>query len=122
MSSRTTVSVSAWRMWRSYSAYFSGCTAPMNSREPASGWRSCKGSSPATVVAFGPMARSTKVRRSALHCLQEIRMDESPAEILLAEDSDADAELTLRALRKGNLVNKVLRVRDGVEALEYIFH
>jgi two-component system response regulator len=49
-------------------------------------------------------------------------MDElGAADILLAEDSDADAELTLRALRKGNLVNKVLRVRDGVEALEYLF-
>ena len=48
-------------------------------------------------------------------------MDELAADILLAEDSDADAELTLRALRKGNLVNKVLRVRDGVEAIEYIY-
>ena len=49
-------------------------------------------------------------------------MDEpGAADILLAEDSDADAELTLRALRKGNLVNKVLRVRDGVEAIEYMF-
>jgi two-component system response regulator len=49
-------------------------------------------------------------------------MDElGTADILLAEDSDADAELTLRALRKGNLVNKVLRVRDGVEAIEYMF-
>jgi two-component system, response regulator len=44
------------------------------------------------------------------------------ADILLAEDSDADAELTLRALRKGNLLNKIVRVRDGVEALEYLFH
>jgi two-component system response regulator len=49
-------------------------------------------------------------------------MDElATADILLAEDSDADAELTLRALRKGNLLNKVVRVRDGVEALEYVF-
>jgi two-component system, response regulator len=47
--------------------------------------------------------------------------DLGTADILLAEDSDADAELTLRALRKGNLVNKVMRVRDGVEALEYVF-
>jgi CheY-like chemotaxis protein len=49
-------------------------------------------------------------------------VDEITADILLAEDSEADAELTLRALRKGNLVNKVLRVRDGVEAIEYLFH
>jgi two-component system response regulator len=49
-------------------------------------------------------------------------MDElATADILLAEDSDADAELTMRALRKGNLINKVVRVRDGVEALEYVF-
>jgi two-component system, response regulator len=48
--------------------------------------------------------------------------DLAAADILLAEDSDADAELTLRALRKGNLVNKVVRVRDGVEAIEYLFH
>ena len=49
-------------------------------------------------------------------------MDDSvAADILLAEDSDADAELTLRALRKGNLLNKIVRVRDGVEALEFVF-
>jgi two-component system response regulator len=42
-------------------------------------------------------------------------------EILLVEDSDADAELIARALRKGNIVNRVVRVRDGVEALEFIF-
>ena len=49
-------------------------------------------------------------------------MDEFEAvEILLVEDSDADAELIGRALRKGNIVNKVVRVRDGVEALEFVF-
>jgi two-component system response regulator len=42
-------------------------------------------------------------------------------EILLVEDNDADAELTLRALRQGNLVNVIQRVRDGLEALEYVF-
>ena len=42
-------------------------------------------------------------------------------EILLVEDSDADAELITRALRKGNLVNHFVRVRDGVEALNFIF-
>ena len=42
-------------------------------------------------------------------------------EILLVEDNDADAELTLRALRKGHISNKIARVHDGVEALEFIF-
>ena len=42
-------------------------------------------------------------------------------EILLAEDSTADAELTLRALRKNNLANTVHWVKDGEEALDYVF-
>jgi two-component system response regulator len=42
-------------------------------------------------------------------------------EILLVEDSDADAELIIRALRKANVVNRLVRVRDGVEAVEFVF-
>lgn len=42
-------------------------------------------------------------------------------EILLAEDSPADAEMTLRALRRNNLANKVHWVRDGEEALDYMY-
>jgi two-component system response regulator len=42
-------------------------------------------------------------------------------EILFVEDDDDDAELTLRTLRQGNLVNVIQRVRDGLEALEYVF-
>jgi CheY-like chemotaxis protein len=41
-------------------------------------------------------------------------------EILLAEDDAGDAELTLRALRRNNLANKVHWVKDGAEALDYI--
>jgi two-component system, response regulator len=49
-------------------------------------------------------------------------MDEFEAvDILLVEDSDADAEMIVRALRKGSLVNRLVRVRDGVEALEFVF-
>jgi two-component system, response regulator len=47
--------------------------------------------------------------------------DFEAVEILLVEDSDADAELIARALRKGSIVNHLVRVRDGVEALEFIF-
>ena len=42
-------------------------------------------------------------------------------EILLVEDNPADAELTLRALRKNNLTNRVHVARDGEEALAYLF-
>src|SRR4029453_15131963 len=42
-------------------------------------------------------------------------------EILLVEDNPNDVELTLRALQKQNLANKVFVVRDGAEALDFIF-
>jgi len=42
-------------------------------------------------------------------------------EILLAEDSEADGEMTLRALRRNNLSNEVIWVRDGAQALDFIF-
>jgi two-component system response regulator len=41
--------------------------------------------------------------------------------ILLVEDNPRDEALTLRALRKNNIVNEVLVARDGVEALDYLF-
>src|SRR5262245_49067946 len=42
-------------------------------------------------------------------------------EILLVEDNPNDVELTLRALQKQHLANRVFVVNDGAEALEYIF-
>jgi CheY-like chemotaxis protein len=42
-------------------------------------------------------------------------------EILLVEDNPNDVELTIRALQKQNLANKVFVVRDGAEALEFMF-
>jgi two-component system response regulator len=41
--------------------------------------------------------------------------------ILLVEDNADDEALTLRALRKDNIGNKVVVVRDGVEALDFLF-
>ena len=42
-------------------------------------------------------------------------------EILLVEDNPNDVELTLRALKKHHLANNVMVVRDGAEALDFIF-
>ncbi len=41
-------------------------------------------------------------------------------EVLLIEDNASDVELTLRALQKRNLANRVVVARDGVEALELL--
>ncbi len=42
-------------------------------------------------------------------------------EILLVEDNPHDGELALRVLKKHNLANQIVWVRDGAEALDFIF-
>ncbi len=42
-------------------------------------------------------------------------------EILLVEDNPADVELTLHALRRNNVTNSIQVVRDGAEALDFLF-
>lgn len=42
-------------------------------------------------------------------------------EILLVEDNPTDAELTMRALKRKNMANQLVWVKDGAEALDFIF-
>jgi two-component system response regulator len=46
---------------------------------------------------------------------------EDGVDILMVEDNPHDAELTMRALKKRRLANHFVYVKDGAEALEYIF-
>ena len=48
-------------------------------------------------------------------------MAEHPTQILLVEDNPNDIELTLHALKQYRLTNRIEVVRDGAEALEYLF-
>jgi CheY-like chemotaxis protein len=48
-------------------------------------------------------------------------MELEQVELLLVEDSALDAELTIRALKAGGLANKLFWVKDGQEALDFLF-
>ena len=50
-------------------------------------------------------------KNSTSHCL---------IEILLVEDDPADVKLTMRALRKGRVLNNIHVARDGIEAMQYL--
>ena len=48
-------------------------------------------------------------------------MNYSHIEVLLIEDNPDDAKLTIRALKKENLANNLIHLKDGAEALDFIF-
>src|SRR5437868_13886974 len=47
-------------------------------------------------------------------------MENSQVEILLVEDDIDDAEMTMHAMRKHNLANKLIHVTDGEEAMDFL--
>ena len=48
-------------------------------------------------------------------------MNLDTVDLLLVEDNSNDAELTIRELKKHNLANNLFHVKDGAEALDFIF-
>ena len=48
-------------------------------------------------------------------------MNDVDIDILLVEDSQDDIDLTLHSLRRENLANQIFVVRDGEEALDFLF-
>ena len=61
--------------------------------------------------------RVAKTKKSKSEVISKI---EKVIDILLVEDSETDAELTLEALKQGKLRNTVSLVKDGEEALRYL--
>jgi len=47
--------------------------------------------------------------------------EQQEVEILFIEDNPHEAELTIRSLKKHNLINKLKHIDDGAEALDFIF-
>src|SRR5262249_6387246 len=107
-------------MSASCSAHSSACTMPAPSREPASASPRSSASSPSMVVASGRRAgrRPAPPSTSPLPP-EDQKMRENP--ILLVEDNADDEALTLRAFAKNKITNPVTVVRDGAEALDYLF-
>jgi two-component system response regulator len=48
-------------------------------------------------------------------------MENTNVEIVLVEDNWYDAEMTIRALKKNNIVNSIIHLRNGAEALDFLF-
>ena len=48
-------------------------------------------------------------------------MENNNVEILLIEDNMSDAELAIRAFKKGNINNNLIHLKDGAQALEFLF-
>lgn len=72
-------------------------------------------------VAFGQKHKLTLVQRFILRLKVRSLMTETVVEILLVEDNPSDVELTLHSLKSTKLSNQIEVVRDGAEALEFIF-
>src|SRR5690349_5683237 len=99
----------------------SGCTMPGPSREPGSASPRSSASSPNTVAASGRRVGPRPAPPSISRLPPEgQKMRENP--ILLVEDNADDEALTLRAFAKNKITHPVTVVRDGAEALDYLFH
>src|SRR6267143_4112938 len=119
-SSRSTSSASSWCS--------SACTTRASTREPGSAWRSSRRWSSATAAASGCSPSPALAPRFISPCQKrgKPRMDDAtkgsrPVEILLVEDNLGDARLTREALKEGKVYTNLHWVKDGVEALDFLY-
>jgi two-component system response regulator len=66
------------------------------------------------------MEKSNELQPSAFSYRRALDHME-PVDILLVEDSQTDGEIALRALKKARISNSIFWVKDGTEALEYLY-
>src|SRR4051794_23264106 len=100
---------------------FSGCTARPITKARAWAWPSSSASSIVTAAESGGRLNSTRARLFLSLLNKEPSMTETGVEILLVEDNPNDEMLALHAFKKHNLANKIHVVRDGAEALDFVF-
>src|ERR1035437_2386221 len=104
-----------------FSASSSGCTALPITTGQVWAWQSCSGSFTVTAAGSGERLNSTRAPPFLLRLNEDQSMTENAVEILLVEDNPNDEKLALHAFKKHNLGKHVHVVRDGAEALEFIF-
>jgi CheY-like chemotaxis protein len=75
-----------------------------------------------SIASVGKLAQALKLSVSALFArVSSERGSEEVVEILLVEDDPHDVELTTRAFEEAGITNRLHVVRDGVEALDFLF-
>src|SRR5664279_6422226 len=102
------------------SALSSACIALPNFPAPGSAWQSSSALSCGTAENSGPRRRKARERRS-FSVSRNRTMDHASKTILLVEDNPDDEKLTLRAFKRHHMLNPIDVVRDGVDALDYLF-
>src|SRR5438094_9522345 len=116
-----------WRPW-AIAPWVVVCSEPRPSSWGR--WRLCSPSTSASPAAHPVRRRPPRVscrqwRSPQLkpdHVWRDCRMiSEDVVEILLVEDNPNDEELTLQTFRRYHLANRIQVVRDGKEALDFIF-
>src|SRR3989440_5671633 len=112
---------STWLTPESCSARSNVSTAATSSKARASASPPSSALSIVTVVGSGPRGPWTRGQPSTSPSPTSRRRNMESKVILLVEDNPRDEALTLRALKKSNIVNDVNVVRDGVEAVDYLF-
>src|SRR2546426_6099531 len=113
-------SASTCNTWGNSLESSSGSIAPRTMKEQESVSRLCSASFTGMAAASGQKQKWTKARHSISPWGVPLMTGE-PVEILLVEDNPNDEELTLRSLKKNNVSNQIHVVRDGAEALDFLF-
>src|SRR5689334_3520170 len=107
-------------MRTSSSGLSSACIRPASSRARASVSRRCSASCTATAAGPGPRPSPVLALPSTSRFPERGR-SMAKKMILLVEDNPDDEALTLRAFDKNKITNEIVVVRDGVEALDWLF-
>src|SRR4051794_17032792 len=117
----TTAPVSTCNMEPNFFRSFNASTGLMILKARVSDWRSFGASWNATGEKSGPRALLARARLFIFLYQKEGTKMDKLGYILLADDNENDLELETRALAQYRLANEIVIVRDGAEALDFLY-